>query len=432
MAGRLSMSVAARVAFALTLALAGQGAERGIGELAPVIARSTSGQFVVRGLPQGPPRARAAGTEVNYLRLDPTLTAVSLERIRQTLNGELNLPEKWRGLITVATFPVTEDYPPVSVTSVHYANGWGYNLELPEIVDKPRFLRSAVSVLLMEFANRAAVTREAEVPAWLIEGLTAHLEATALPTLALEPGGETSTRAVRPDPLRAARSIVRARGALTFTQLSLPAEAGDDSPGGERFRACAHLFVHELLRLRGGRDALREMLATLPRHLNWQTAFVRAYQEHFPNLIDADKWYMLAATDQSGRDAVSVWPLETSLAQLDEILATSVQVRASADELPITTQVKLQRVISEWEPARQTPVLQQKIALLEILRRRAAPELVGLAGEYQQTLAACVGRRSSRHARDTLKRLDALDQRLAALRARPATTPVVAVGTQKP
>lgn len=415
------------------------------GEIIPVTARSTSGHFVVRGLPQSPPRSRVAGPEVGYLRLDPALTAVSLERVRQILNGELNLPEKWHGLISVATFPVQEDNPSVRVTSVHYANGWGYNIEFPEIVDKPRFLRSAVSVLLMEFANRSAVTREAELPPWLTEGLTAHLEATALPTLALEPGGEIARSGAHVDPLRAAREIIRARGPLTFTQLSLPSDAELSGSGHELFRACSHLLVHELFRLRGGRDALRELLASLPRHLNWQTAFLRAYQEHFARLVDADKWYTLAATHLAGRDSLSVWPLDTTFAQLDEILSTAVQVRAAASDLPIVTQVKLQRLLSEWEPSQQSPVLEQKLTQLEALRRRAAAELVDLIMGYEQALDTYVHRRAPRShsargdsgvnprllTRDTLKRLDALDQRLEALRSRaaaalpPATTSVL-------
>ena len=94
--------VTRRFASALLL-LSASSALAQYGGLEPVTARSTSGQFVVRGIPQGPPRARDGDAEVNYLRLDPMLTAVSLDRIRQLVQGELNLPEKWRGLITVNT-----------------------------------------------------------------------------------------------------------------------------------------------------------------------------------------------------------------------------------------------------------------------------------------------------------------------------------------
>ena len=389
-------------------------------ELDPLVARSASGQFVVRGIPQGPPRTRNFTGEVSYLRIDPSLTAVSLERIRQTLYGELDLPDKWRGLVTVNTFPAGEDDARITITSVHYTGGWGYKVQMPEIVDKPRFIRCAVALILMEFANRNAVTREAELPLWLAEGLAAHLEATSLPTLALEPESRISGKATRPDPLRAARELVRARGALTFTQLSLPSDAELSGANHDLFRACAFIYVTELLRLRGGREALREMLAQLPSHLNWQTAFLRAFEPHFPRLIEADKWYMLAATHVSGRDAFSVWPPATTLAQLDEILSIPVQVRASTNDLPITTQVKLQRLISEWEPAKQAPVLAQKLIQLELLRCRAAPELIELVREYELAIETYArrGKLSARRGREVVKRLDALDQRLEMARAK--------------
>ncbi len=417
-----------RVASALLL-IAASSAFAQNGGLEPVTARSTSGQFVVRGIPQGPPRALSGEIEVSYLRLDPMLTAVSLERIKQSVQGELNMPGKWRGLITVNTFPTQEDDAPVRVTSVHYADGWGYGVELPEVVDKPRFVRCAVAVVLAEFANRNALTREAELPPWLAEGLAAHLEANALSTLALEPGRLSRSEA-RGDPLRSARELVRRRGALTFTQLSLPGAVELSDPNHDLYRACAHIFVHELLRLRDGREALREMLTQLPAHLNWQTAFLRAFQAHFQRLIETDKWYMLAATHVSERDALSVWPLATTFSQLDELLSTSVDVRTSTNDLPIHTQVKLQRIIAEWEPTKQAPVLEQKLAQFEVLRRRAAAELAELVTHYELALDAYAHRRTSksRHgqgespvnvrllARDTVKRLDQLDRRLEALR----------------
>ncbi len=417
--------------FALTLALTASGfAATAPGNPEPIAARSTSGQFIVRGLPQGTPVLQPGNSKsVGYLRLDPTLTAISLERIKQLIQDELNMPPKWRGLITVQTFPMQDDNTPVRVTSVHYADGWGYGVELPEVVDKPRFVRCAVGVILAEFANRNALNREAELPQWLTEGLAAHLEATALLGLALEPG-KLAHSEPRADPLRQARELVRERGALTFTQLSLPGEGELSNANHDLYRACSHIFVHELLRLRDGPNALREMLTRLPSNLNWQTAFLQAFHAHFPRLTEADKWYMLAATHVSERDALSVWPIATTLSQLDELLSTPVEVRASANELPIHTQVKLQRILAEWEPAKQESVLEQKLSQFEALRRRAAAELIGLVSEYELVLDSYLHRRVSnprthqRDAvpntrlliRDAIKRLDQLDQRLEVLR----------------
>ena len=401
-------------------------------EFESFVARSTSGQFVVRGLPQGPLRSGQSTAEVGYLRLDPSLTAVSLERIRRSLYGELNIPDKWRGLVTVSTFPAQEDCPPITVTSIHYADGWGYRVEMPEIVEKPRFVRCAVNVILREFANRNAATREAELPPWLAEGLASELEATSLSSLALEPTPMSGlVRLERGhDPLLQAREVVRAGGLLTFTQLSLPTDAEFSGANRRRFQACSHLFVRELLRLRGGREALRDMLERLPQHLNWQTAFLRAFESHFPRLIEVDKWYTLTTTHVSGRDNISVWPTDTTLTRLDEILSTTVQVRAGTNDLPLNAPVSLQRVLGEWEPSKQTPVLELKRLQLEMLFRRAAPEMAGLIADYLQAIDACLrrsraatGRRKDAGGKsvatpEILRRLDVLERRLEAVRTK--------------
>jgi len=397
--------------------------------LQPVTARSTSGQFTVRGLPMGPPVfAPRSTSEVSYLRLDPTLTAVSLERIRQALGGELGLPEAWRGPINYATFPALEDHPQVTVTSVKFANGWGYRVEMPELVDKPRFIRTAVSVLLLEYAHRTALTREVELPPWLVEGLSAELESTALGTLALEPGTGISSSAPHVDALQRARGIVRERGMLTFNQLSL---AGDSAIEPEHYSACAQLFVHELLRLRGGPDRVRDMLYRLPRHLNWQTAFLGAFQAQFAKLIDVDKWYLLVATHVAGRDTASKWPAAEALAQLEEVLSTAVEVRTEAQTLPITTGVRLQRLIGEWEFTRQVPVLEVKVAKLDLLLPRAPQKLAILAAGYRQVISSYL-RQRSQPVRETkvpssfnprllahqaVRKLDELDKQFEALRA---------------
>jgi hypothetical protein len=399
----------------------------------PVTVRSQSGQFTVRGLPLGPPLAGYSTGAVSYLRLDPSLTAVSLERIRQAVVSELGLGDQWRAPISITTHPAQEDNPRVLITSVHYKDGWGYRLDLPELVDKPRFMLAVVKVILLEFANRNAVTREAELPPWLAQGLATELEVGSLPTLALEPETKIARDAVNPDPLSHARELLRRRPALTFTQLSLPEEDQLEGEDGELYQTCSYLLVHELLRLRNGRDCLRQMLVHLPQNLNWQTTFLSAFESVFPRLIDADKWYALGVSHLTGRERMSVWPLTTTFDYLDEILTTPVNVRIDRRELPISTQVRLQRIISEWEFDRQSPVLQQKLQQLDTLHLRAAPELVDVVREYYHVLDAYWHRRSQArletadpraHAltsprlltREIVRRLDALDHKLERLR----------------
>jgi len=410
-----------------------------IAALEPVSIRSRSGQFMVRGLPLGSPISGFSTSAVPYLRLDPTLTAVSLERIRQTLVEDmLGLKAQWRGLITVATRPVREDKPPARITAVRYTDGWGYRVDMPERIDKEQFINMAAHVILIEIANRAATTREAEMPPWLAEGLSAELQAGTLSTLALEPAPPMDRTGRKPDPLRSVREVLRRRPALKFDELNMPTAELVSGGNAELYRACAHLFVHELLRLRGGREALRDMLVRLPENLNWQTTFLRSFASHFPRLIDADKWYALNVVHVSGRDPMSVWPLETSWKQLEDILATKVQVRLAANELPIDTTVTLQRIVTEWEFTRQRPVLLQKVQRLQALSPRASPEVAELVDGYARVvqsyangrpprfkpspLATDEARRLPPAVRNLLQQLDELDARREQLRQRTVKT----------
>lgn len=394
--------------------------------------RSQSGQFLVRGLPMtapawGYPTSTVEYLSLEYLRLDPNLTAVSLERIKQSVLSELRLKDQWRGLISFTTHPASADVTTVHVDSVRFKDGWGYRVDMPERIDKDRFMRVAVRVILSEIANREALTREAELPPWLTEGIAAELQATVLPTLALEPEVKLDKLNLRYDPLERAREVLRRRPALKFDDLCLPTAAMTAPENLEVYRACSQIFVHELLRLRTGRESLGEMLLALPRNLNWQTTFLQAFKAHFQRLIDVDKWYALTIANIVSRDPLSRWPLETSLKQLEEILATQVQVRLDASELPITTSVTLQRIVTEWDEAKQHPVIAEKVRQLQALLPRAALDLGELVGGYAEVLQkhfetlnpkakprrrdAEAGRKLPSKTRNLLRRLDELDAR---------------------
>ena len=358
----------------------------------PITVRSQSGQFVVSGLPMGPPLRLGSTSAVQYLRLDPNLTAVSLERIRQAIQGELGLPDQWSGLITVNTEPLRGEDTRVLITGVHYANGWGYRIVFPEIIDKDRFLHVVVKTILLEFANRRARMREAEIPPWLVEGMAAVLS-VSMPVLALEPSAEINRRERVPDPLAAVRESLRQHQPLSLDDLSVPDKDWEQLAGVDalHFRACAHLFVHELLRLRDGRECLRQMLERLPENLNWQTTFMESFGRHFSRLLDIDQWYALHAAGVRGRDRSSVFPATVTLQQLQEILVTSVDIRVEAQELPMRLEVTLSRLVTEWDYPRQHAVLVDKIARLASLQSRASADLVGLIGDYRTALVVYVG-----------------------------------------
>jgi hypothetical protein len=350
----------------------------------PITVRSQSGQFIVRGLPWDPSWPRNATGTVDYLRLDPSIAAVALERIRHAAFSELGLDESWRGAVQVSTFPVQDVEPRLTLTSVRFNDAWVYRLEIPELVSKQQFIEIGVKVSLLEFANRTAQgEQEANLPDWLVKGLSAHLRATSLVLLALD---SVVVLQRDYDPLRSARATLRQTAPLKFDELAMPSQEQLGGDGAAVFEACAHVFVYELLRLRAGAVCLGNMLTRLPENLNWQTTFLRAFQPKFTRLVDVDKWYSVTIASFTTRDAMSVWPAEMTLDQLDDVLGTMVEVRTAPNELPVTTPVTLQQMIREWSFARQYPVLLRKLQQLQVVRMRSAPQMSNLVDAYVRTL----------------------------------------------
>jgi hypothetical protein len=386
----------------------------------PILIRSQSGQFVIRGLPLGQSAITPAITgSVSYLRLDPPIASVTLERIKSAILRTLQLPDEWRGPVYLALHPAPRHNEPIVVRSVRHLDNWSYHIVMPEQVDKKRFLKTMVQVVLMEMANRGVDDRAAELPPWLATGLAAELQSAAPAPLMAELEVRNGRR---PDPLGRARAVLREQVPLRFDQLNFPPPEEElTSAEMELFENCAHLFVHELLDLRNGPNCLADMLQNLSRHWNWQTAFLRSFHDHFPRLVDVDKWWALNVVLLTGRDMFSIWPEEESLRRLSELLHTPVQVRTHRGELPLTTHVTLQSVIEEWEPSRQTALLRHKLHQLEAIRPRL-PERIGpLADRYRQIIGTYLDKRpGSRQSpiRETIQRLDELDAQRDSLRDR--------------
>jgi len=394
--------------------------------------RSHSGQFLVRGLPLGAPLpGTAPAGEVTYVRLDPTLLAISCERIKTAVLEELAMKDQWRGKIYISLHPVRDDQEPIVITSVHYTDGWNYSMEIPEQVNRARLVKSVTEVVLREIANRNGRETPAEMPLWLTEGLATHLQATALANFTLEPETHIARKQRNPDPLARARDCLRVHAPLTLDELTWPSDEPLSEQNMETYQSCAQLFVYELLRLRDGRACLREMLAHLPETLNWQTAFLRAFSTHFQRLIDIDKWWSLHVVHLTGQGRMSAWVQAETCKQLDDILITPVQIRSTPQELPINLHMRLQTIFAEWEWQRQRPVLLQKLNLLAALRRRASQDSVGLVEGYRHALETYLERRNavrgSARKKDTspaarlivsesIKRFDDLDAQREALR----------------
>ncbi|HEY5915386.1 MAG TPA: hypothetical protein VJA21_32790 [Verrucomicrobiae bacterium] len=411
---------------------------------------SHSGQFIINIAParRAPPRL-VSNLETNreFMRLDPTLVPVSCERIKQRLSRVLGLGSSWTGRIFLSFFPAGSDDDPVTITSGRFRDGWQYGVELPDVVHRLRYVRAIVHVLLLETANRNAIGHSAEIPAWLSEGLAHDLLLSSEMEIILPPpvsSGSSfgiATRVVnarKENPWEVVHKQLRASPPVTFQQLSWPAEDQLEGEAGAAYRNSACLFVNELLRLSDGPACLRTMLARLPKHYNWQFAFLEAFRGHFQRPLEVEKWWSLHLEHFISRELAQTWPAEESWRQLDDLLRSAVQVRAGTNELPLRAEMKLQTIVREWDRPHQDQALLQKLRELQMLRVRLAPEVALVCDEYGRILADYLHTRdrggfpfrkqaARRQAvEQTVRRLDELDSRRVAPQPHRDTKPIQA------
>ena len=409
------------------------------------LSRSFSGQFVVLSTPAAlrSPMASALENDTNYVRLAPTLLPVSCERIKQLVWRSLNTSSPWRGKIFLRLYPTASADDPVAIESERFQDGWQYRVSLPSISERERYVRAVVSVLLLEFANREARQRSAELPTWLVEGFTREVLASKQLEIIL-PSPQVSSTGLRmttlvvnertANPLARAHAQLCAGSPLTFQQLSWPMADELTGERGELYRSSAQLFVHRLLDLPGGAACMQTMLEQLPRYYNWQFAFLHAFHDTFALPVDIEKWWSLQLVHFTGRELSDRWGAEESWQKLDEAIRSAVQVRVGTNELPMHAEVTLQTIIRDWPPTRQLSALEDKVRELQLLRPRLVPDLGSLVDEYCEIIAGYL--RTVNHGEsnlsfgkhaparrtisETLVRLDELDARRALLRAAPA------------
>jgi hypothetical protein len=411
-----------------------------------ISARSYSGQFIIRAGVAPAARPLNLETNRNCVRLDPALLPISCERIKQILWRQLGATAPWSGKIFLSLYPARSADDVCFITSAQFRDGWQYQVELPDVADRARYVRAMVQVLLLEMANRTAGAHSAEIPTWLIEGFSEQLLASSQMAIILPPPGASSTgisiipaflNARREDPLTAAHERLSTHPPLTFEQLSWPAADQLAGEAGEVYRSSAQLFVNGLLRLNDGRACLRAMIEELPQHYNWQFAFLHAFRACFQRPLDVEKWWALQVLHFTGRDLAQTWPAEESWQKLDQLIHSPVQVRAGTNDLPLRAEVTLQSIIREWDQQRQAPVLVVKLRELEMLRLRVAENLVPLVDEYRRVLQAYLqdhdkpglalpSRKKAAQRRaveETVQQLDALDHRREASRPEEGATP---------
>jgi hypothetical protein len=360
-------------------------------------ARSHSGQFIAYAprsvtLPQ---TLLTLATNRTFVQLEPNLATVSGERIKQLLLHELGVTTPWRGTIYLVLYPARTEGDTITITSERFKDAWQYRVDLPDVLERSRYARAMVQVLLLELANRTGPSRAVEVPLWLIEGFSQLLLASNEFEIILPPPRTSANglavnaalfKARKETPLQQAQKNLRGRPPLSFEDLSWPSEqawAGD--PSG-LYPGSALLFVGELLRLPEGRVGLRAMINQLPQYYNWQFAFLGAFHPRFERPLDVEKWWSLSVTGANGRDPAQAWTPEESWQKLDRAIHPAMQARTGTNEPPLQPEVTLQKVIHEWDPGRQAQALNSTVRELGLLRLRVAQEYVGLVQDYCHTI----------------------------------------------
>lgn len=362
----------------------------------------------------------ALATNRAYLRLEPATLAITAERVKQALWEQLEITGSWKGKVHLAIRAARTTNDAVVVGSERLKDGWRYGVELPEVVDRARCVRALTQCLLLEFANRDFPARSAEIPEWLLEGLSRHLlmarEAEIIVSApqfgkARELAALTLT-ARREDPLSAARQELSSQPALDFKRLSWPSPEDLSGARGETYRAGAQLLVAELARLPDGRARLRKTVSLLPAFYNWQFAFLQAFEGVFQRPLDVEKWWALQLAHFTGRDPAQAWESAESLLKLDEVLGAPAQIRAGTNELPQHARVTLQSIVREWSREEQVSLLRTKLEQLQSLRLRASPDVRPLVDDYFRAIAQYLERRARIEA-DLYSRNDLPKRRLA-------------------
>ena len=407
-----------------------------------VSANSVSGQFVVLGSPGISPLASLPEiiTNQELVRLDPAFLAVSAERVKNALLQKMGLrSDTMEGPTIYLTLqPARALDEDVAVFPERFGGHWIYHVVLPDILPRERLARALTSVFLSDYANRNGGSHSAEVPAWLVEGLSQEILDETMKDVILSmpdqtvnniPVDRVSFTERGLDSLATTRAVLQTYSILTFQQLSWPTDMQLSGEDGGVYRASAQLFVDELLGLRDGPAKLRETLDALPRFYNWQTAFFSAFHENFSTPLDVEKWWALQTVIFSAQSPGPQWTTGLSREKLDEILSVAVDFRTESNSLPSHTEISLQEVIKNFQSGAQLEILHMKLHELETAQFRMAPALAVLAAEYRNAIAGYLGeaevdrrgvivtKYSSRvvSARDTLERLNALDARRRAI-----------------
>lgn len=418
-----------------------------------VAVHSRSGQFIVHSPDPTPPSLARVGppSTNNVLTLYPDPLAVSCERIKAAVLAELGLPDRWQGKVHVTIDPRAppETFP--TAMARRYGDGWHYSLRLPRETAGAPVVRGVVHAVLLELANRVPGPNLPEVPLWLVEALTGQVlsrvgaDPLARPNQVTGKYGNAlgqlmatlSERGLAEEDRRVL-DLARARGLLTFEDISLPTPERLADPELEHYRACCQILFVALRNLPQGSQRLTAFLARLPRYLNWQSAFLDVYAPAFPRLLDLEKWWALTAQRLGATAGESNLPARLGAAWLEDLVVVEVVVRAARNAPPQRRRLNFQQILTDWDYPNQRAIFIQRSRALRRLAMSAMGDVRAVVEGYASVLENYLaGRDRLRYqpglrgqgpallaslVASTVARLDALDTRRRELSPQTAQT----------
>ncbi|MEI6343384.1 MAG: hypothetical protein WCR07_15630 [Verrucomicrobiota bacterium] len=361
--------------------------------VAPFTARDVSGQFVISGGP--PPETRVglipeALPDLEDVPLQAQWMAVAADRTRRTLTRLLDLPEGWRGKIFVNIHDAgDEGGKGVHLRPVQVQGAWNVRLDLPSKLPWKTVVRVLVDALLVEMANREPGAHVGVVPLWVSEGMTGLVLADRGRDLVVEGHTAVMRNAVKPEWLAEVRKVLAGRSPLLLDEMAFPpAGMASDAAAHAAYRASSTLLCHELLGGREGRRAFNDFLAALPRHENWQMAFLQAHRGRFLTMLEAEKWWAVNSLHVLGRDPARVWGRGATLAHLDALLVENAEIRVSTNAPASFQSIRLADLVVKWDRDVQRDVVRRKLSQLRSMQQHAAKEILPLVADYHRALQA--------------------------------------------
>ena len=375
---------------------------------------SQTGQFVVSGRLLAPSAARTLSFDPNFnrwmpagwtsgakpnersqrepeelgLRLDPHYLVATAERIRQLLHDELKLEGRHRGTVFIKLLEAARQDDQIVVASGYdqLRREWNFKIEMPSEVAATKLVRLLTEVLILEAATRGAGGTQPEIPLWLREGMVGHVTALASGRAFFEPDHGLAVTARPEDEAVALRNRIGKNEVFTLEQLSWPLTLPARPELEQDFRNSAHALVNELIRIPGGGRALGGMLLNLSQFQNWQFAFLGSFQDKFPTLLAAEKWWAVTSLHLGGRSDFERWTVAESLARLTRQLKVPIERRPAGTGEILREEMALPDIVSSMNYSVHKPILERVIAGLFNLELRAAPHLTRLVGDYRGAL----------------------------------------------